>query len=79
MKGSVRGHPISTKDNRRNRAISRLRSLVEQPFAVIKRGFYSGYVMVTTHFRVHTKNLFACFSYYLYNLVTIRNAQPGER
>jgi IS5 family transposase len=76
MKRSVRGNLISTKNNRRNRAISRTRSLVERPFAVIKRVFHAGHVMVTTHLRVHAKNLFACFSYNLFNLVTIRKNHP---
>jgi IS5 family transposase len=79
MKRSVRGKPISTKDKRRNRAISRTRSLVERPFAVIKRLFHSGHVLVTTHLRVHAKNLFACFSYNLFNLATTRNTPPVER
>ena len=76
MKKSVRGKPLSEKDHRRNRAISRVRALVERPFAVIKRVFHSGHVMVTTHLRVHTKNLFACFSYNLFNLVTLAKANP---
>jgi IS5 family transposase len=79
MKRSVRGKPISTKDKRRNRAISRTRSLVERPFAVIKRVFHSGHVMVTTHLRVHVKNLFACFSYNLFNLVTTQKNHPVQR
>jgi IS5 family transposase len=79
MKRSVRGKPISTKDKRRNRAISRTRSLVERPFAVIKRLFHSGHVLVTTHLRVHAKNLFACFSYNLFNFATTRNTPPVER
>lgn len=74
MKKAVRGRPLSTKDKRRNRAISRTRSLVERPYAVIKRVFYSGHVMVTTHLRVHVKNLFACFSYNLLNLLTVRKS-----
>ena len=78
MRRSVRGHPISTKDKRRNRAISRVRSLIERPFAVIKRVFHSGHLMVTTHLRVHARMLFACFSYNLFNLVSIRN-RPIER
>ena len=46
MKRSVRGKPISTKDKRRNRAISRTRALVERSFAGIKRVFHAGHVMV---------------------------------
>jgi len=78
MKRSVRGRSISEKDKRRNRAISRTRSLVERPFAVIKRTFHSGHLMVTTHLRAHVKILFACFSYNLFNLITIRN-HPIQR
>jgi len=78
MKRSVRGHPISTRDKRRNRAISRVRSLVERPFSVIKRLFRSGHVQVTTHLRVHVKNLFACFSYNLFNLVTVQKVHPVQ-
>jgi len=63
MRRSVRGQPISTKDKRRNQAIGRVRSLVERPFAVIKRLFHSDYLMVTTHLRVIVKMLFVCFSY----------------
>ena len=76
MKKSVRGKPLYEKDKRRNRAISRVRARVERPFAVIKRVFHSGHVMVTTHLRVHAKNLFSCFSYNLFNLVTITKANP---
>lgn len=39
MKRATRGHPLTCKDKRRNRAISRVRSLVERPFAMIKRDF----------------------------------------
>ena len=76
MKRAVRGKPLSEKDKRRNRAISRVRARVERPFAVMKRVFHSGHVMVTTHLRVHVKNLFACFSYNLFNLVTLAKANP---
>ena len=79
MKRSVRGKLISTKDKRRNRAVSRTRSLVERPFAVIKRVFHAGHVMVTTHLRIHAKNLFACFSYNLFNLVTVQKNHMVQR
>ena len=68
MKRATRNHPISTKDKRRNKAISRVRSLGERPYAVIKRVFHAGYVMVTTVERVNIKNLFSCFSYNLYRM-----------
>lgn len=68
MKKATRNHPISTKDKRRNKAISRVRSLGERPYAVMKRVFHAGYVMVSTVERVHVKNLFTCFSYNLYRM-----------
>jgi len=76
MRRAVRGKTLSEKNKRRNRAISKVRGLVERPFAVIKRVFRSGHVMVTTHLRVHTKNLFACFSYNLFNLLTLTKTNP---
>jgi len=71
MHRSTRGHPLSIKEKRRNKAISRTRSLVERPFAVIKRGFHAGHVMVTTIARTHVKNLFSCFAFDLNQLLTI--------
>ncbi|MGA2162782.1 MAG: IS5 family transposase [Methanoregula sp.] len=75
MHRAVRGRKLSEKDKRRNRAINRTRSLVERPFAVIKRVFHAGHVMVTTHLRAHAKNLVSCFCYNLFNLFRIRTAQ----
>lgn len=77
MKRAVRGKPLSIKDKRRNRAISRTRSLVERPFAVIKRVFRSGHVLVTTVLRAHTKNLFSCFAYNVRHLLTIQCVRAG--
>jgi len=71
MHRSTRGHPLSIKEKRRNKAISRIRSLVERPFAVIKRGFHAGHVMVTTVARTHVKNIFSCFAFDLNQLLTI--------
>jgi IS5 family transposase len=79
MKRAVRGKPLSRKDKRRNRAINRTSALVERPFAVIKRVFHSGHVMVTSMVRVHVKSLFACFAFNLYQLLTIHRPQSQER
>jgi IS5 family transposase len=75
MRRAVRGKELSEKDKRRNRAISRTRSLVERPYAVIKRVFNAGHVQVTTHLRVHAKNLVSCFCYNLFNLISIKHAE----
>lgn len=69
MKKGTRNHPISNE--RSYKAISRVRSLGERPFAVMKGIFHAGHVMVTTVERVHVKNLFTCLSYYLYRMKRI--------
>lgn len=71
MHRSTRGHPLSIKEERRNRAIMRTRSLVERPFAVMKRVYRAGHMLVTTVARVHCKNLFSCFAFNLQQLRTI--------
>jgi IS5 family transposase len=78
MHRATRGHLLSIKENRRNKAISRTRSLVERPFAVIKRVFHAGQLMVTTVARVHVKNVFSCMNFNFRQLLTL-NAQPAER
>jgi len=72
MHRSVRGHPLSIKEKRRNRAIMRIRSLVERPFAVMKNVYNSGHQLVTTCARVHVKNLFSCFAFNLVQLGTLK-------
>jgi IS5 family transposase len=79
MKRAVRGKPLTVKDKRRNRAISRTRSRVERPFAVIKSVFHSGHVLVTTVVRVHVKNLFSCFAYNLNQLFSLIHPKPAKR
>ena len=49
--------------NRRDRAISRKRALVERPNAVIKRYCYAGYALITTVAHAHVVNVFACSTY----------------
>jgi transposase, IS5 family len=74
MHRGVRGHQLSLKEKRRNRAIMRIRSLVERPFAVIKRVFGAGHTPVTTSSRVHAKNIFSCFAFNLQQLHTINRS-----
>lgn len=75
MHRAVRGRVLSEKYKRRKRDICRARSLVERPFAVIKRVFHAGHVMVTTHLRAHVKNLVSSICDKHFNLITIRNAE----
>jgi IS5 family transposase len=72
MKRAVRGRPLTIKEKRRNRAISRVRRVIERSFAVIKRTFHGDHVLVTTVERVHLKNLFSSFSFNLVQLGTLK-------
>ncbi len=71
MKRAARGHPLSIWDRLRNRRINRKRAPGERPFAVIKRVFGSGHVLVTSLPRVGVKLVFACFCYNLAQLCTL--------
>jgi len=71
MRRATRGHPLGIRDKLRNRRINRKRAPGERPFAVIKRVFGSGHVVVTTVKRVHVKMVFACFCFNLVQLGTL--------
>jgi IS5 family transposase len=68
MDRSVRNHKLSIQSVRRNRRISRKRSLVEYPYAIMKRMFHFSHVMVTLARRVRVKFMFACFGYNVHAL-----------
>jgi len=63
MRRGARGHPLSIWDRLRNARIGRMRAPGERPFAVIKRVFGSGHVLVTTVSRVRVKMVFACLGF----------------
>ena len=71
MKRATRGHPLSIRYKIRNKRINRKRAPGERPFAVIKRFFNAGHVLVTTVKRVHVKMVFACFCFNLLQLNTL--------
>jgi len=48
MRKATNGHPLSYKDEMRNKRISKIRSPVERIFAFTKRICNAGHVMVTT-------------------------------
>jgi len=68
MRRASRGHPLCIWDRLRNRRISRKRCPGERPFAVIKRVFGSGHVLVTSLPRVRVKLVFACLCFNLLRL-----------
>jgi IS5 family transposase len=71
MRRGTRGHPLGIRDKLRNRRINRKRAPVERTFAVIKRVFNAGHVLVTTVPRVHVKMVFACLCFNLAQLGTL--------
>jgi len=68
MRRGARDHPLCIWDRLRNRRISGKRCLGEQPFAVIKRVFGSGHVLVTSLPRVRVRMVFACLCFNLVQL-----------
>jgi IS5 family transposase len=71
MKRSVRGRKLNGGEQKRNKAIGRVRAPGERPFSVIKRVFHGDRTMVKTLERVQVKEMFKCFAYDLYQLVTL--------
>jgi len=68
MRRGARDHPLSIWDRLRNRRISRKRCPGERPFAVIKRVFGSGHVLVMSLLRVRVRIVFACLCFNLVQL-----------
>ena len=72
MKRGARDHPLCDKEIKRNRAISSVRSPGERPFGVMKKVFHDGTTRVKTLARVSIKEMFNCFGFNLYQLVSLR-------
>jgi IS5 family transposase len=71
MMRGTRAGKINGGQQRYNKAISRIRAPGERPYAVIKRVFNGGRTLVKTLGRVKIKEMFKCFAYNLYQLVTL--------
>ena len=71
MRRGVRGHPLGIWDRLRNRRINNRRAPVERVFAVLKRVFRGGHVLVTTVERVRVKMVFSCLCFNLVQLCTL--------
>lgn len=72
MQRSTRAKKLNGGQQKRNKAISRVRAPGERPFAVIKRVFRGGRTLVKTLERVSVKEMFKCAAYNLYHLVTLQ-------
>ena len=75
MKRATRGHPLTDEDKWRNKMISRVRILVEKPFAMIKRNFGRDRTRVTRLKRVHVQQFCNCFTYNLMNLAYLEKVK----
>jgi IS5 family transposase len=71
MKRASRGHPLTNREEERNKKISKIRSPVERPFSVMKRTMHNTINKVTTLARVNIKELFKNIAYNMYQLVTL--------
>ncbi|MEM4057656.1 MAG: hypothetical protein QXZ12_02860 [Thermoplasmata archaeon] len=52
--------------------MSKKRSIVERPYAVIKCVFHGGHVLVTTVIRVRVKAMFMCLAHNLSILLSLQ-------
>ena len=75
MKRAVRGRKLNGGEQKRNKAIGKVRAPGERPFSVIKRVFKGDRTQVKTLERVRVKEMFKCFAYDLYQLVTLDRKQ----
>jgi len=75
MRRGVRGHPLGLRVRLRNARIGSKRRPVERVFAVLKRVFWAGHVLVTTLPRVRVKMVFSCFCF---NLVQLGSLGVGS-
>jgi len=71
MKRGTRAGKINGGQQKRNKAIGKIRSPGERPFSVIKRVFDGGRTTVKNIDRVSIKELFKAIAYNLYQLVTL--------
>lgn len=72
MQRATRARKLNEEEQKRNQTISKIRAPGERPFALIKRVFNGGRTLVKTLGRVSIKEMFKCFAFNLYQLVTLK-------
>lgn len=72
MQRATRARKLNEEEWGRNQGISKIRAPGERPFSVIKRVFNGCRVLVKTLERVSIKEMFKCFAFNLYQLVTLK-------
>lgn len=75
MKRATKKRKLNGGEKKRNRLISKIRAPGERPFSVIKRVFHGTETYVKTISRVKIKEMYKCFAYNLYQLVTLRRRE----
>jgi len=75
---SMKRGNLKPRQKMRNKRISRKRAPGERPFSVIKRVFNGDRTCVKTLERVRIKEMFKCFAYDLYQLVTLERKRLAE-
>ncbi len=78
MQRATKNKKLNGGEQKRNKAISRIRAPGERPYAVMKRVFRGDRTQVKTLERVLIKELFKCFAYNLYQLVTLERKKLIE-
>ncbi|MBI2669223.1 hypothetical protein HYX14_05255 [Candidatus Woesearchaeota archaeon] len=73
-----RGQELTLREIERNKKISHVRAPGERPFSVMKRIFHGGRTFVKTLHRVSIKEMFRCFAFDLYQLVTLRRRELAK-
>jgi len=76
--GSMKRGNLTIWQKLRNKRISKKRAPGERPFSVIKRTFNGDRTYVKTLHRVRVKEMFKCFAYNLYQLVTLERKRISE-
>jgi len=75
MKRATRARKLNGGEQLRNKAISRIRCQGERQYSVMKRTFHNERTQVKTLERVMIKEMFKCFAYNLYQLVTLERKE----
>jgi IS5 family transposase len=75
---ATRGHPVTKEDKELNKFLAKVRAPVEHPYAVIKRVFHAGRVLVTTIERVEVRMTFVCTCYNLFRALGLTSVK-GRR
>lgn len=71
MERAVRGRKLTIREILRNKRITKIRSVGERPFAVIKNVLHGGHTLYTELHRVFTQQFMSCFVYNLLQLARV--------